>query len=337
MQRKLIAAACLILLAGCAPKNMIKTESLPGIPDAAYAKGVSAPFCGMLDGTLIVAGGANFPEKSLLEGGPKRVYRDIWALRGEAWERLGLLPDSTAYGATFSLPGRLVLAGGNVCGQSSAQVYELRADGSLAALSSLPFPLEQAGAAADGDDLYLAGGVSSMAVLRFRDGRWQEIASLPEPLVQPVAYVNGGRLFVWGGFNPETLLAPSEGLCLDLETMQWSEAPGVPDGGTFTGATAATLADGRLVVVGGVNKAVFERALRNTPEDRIPYLSQEPSWYRFRSRVYLFDGSSWTLPGDTPDAALAGPGVAADCNTVYVSGGELKPGVRSPHSFKFTL
>ena len=332
----LIAACIAFAAAGCSQNVMIKTEILPKIPDAAYAKGVSAPFCGILDGCLVVAGGANFPEKSLLEGGAKRVYRDIWALKEGEWNHVGLLPDSTAYGASFSRPGALVFAGGNVCGQTSAKVIELRADGSVTELEPLPFPVEQAGWSQNQEgDYFLVGGAGSDKVLRCHGGKWEVIASLPQPLVQPVAYYNAGKLFVWGGFNPETLLAPSEGLCLDLETLQWADAPAIPDGGTFTGTTGAVLPDGRLVVVGGVNKAVFEKALRNTPDDRIPYLSQEPSWYKFRSAVYMFDGKEWALAGDSPEAALAGPGVAAGDNTVYVSGGELKPGVRSAKSFTF--
>ena len=336
MSRISLYATCLALLAGCNPCPM-KITTLPEIPDPFYAKGVSAPFCGILDGALIVAGGANFPEKSLLEGGPKRFYRDIWAFRDGAWQHAGLLPDSTAYGATFALPDQLLFVGGNVCGKASAQVISFSADGVRQA-GELPFPVEQAAAARDGSDLFLVGGSTDAPVLRCRDGVWEQIARLPQPLVQPVACARDGKLFVWGGFNPQTLLAPSEGWYLDLETLEWASAPGIPDGGTFTGASAAQLPDGSLVVVGGVNKAIFERALRNTEEDRIPYLSHEASWYQLRRAVYVFDGQAWTLCGEAPEAALAGPGVAAlPDGRLYVACGEVMPGVRCPRIFILTL
>ena len=86
-----------------------------------------------------------------------------------------------------------------------------------------------------------------------------------------------------------------------------------------------------------VNRAIFERALRNTPEDRIPYLSREPEEYKFRKSVWLFDGLRWTTLGEVPEAALAGPGVAATASGLLVTGGELKPGVRSPKTFIITL
>ena len=356
----------LILAAGlvaCHTETMKVTE-LKAIPDAAYAKGVSAPFCGVVGDALVVAGGANFPDKSLLEGGAKRVYADIWALSSGEWVHAGVLPDSTAYGATFAVDGALVLAGGNVCGVTTDKVYELTLkDGAavLRALPPLPEPMEQCGWTRDGDRLYLVGGVGTTGVYACTIGEyvWTRLADLPEPLVQPVAFASGGDLYVWGGFNPETLDVSDDGICLQIsplaslgrndndsvissgaegvvEKSLWCEAPGIPDGGTFVGATGATLPDGRLAVVGGVNRAIFARALHNTPEDRIPYLSKEPAEYQFRQAVYAFDPASgaWTELVSDPACALAGPGVAVrPAGGLYVAGGELKPGVRSPKIF----
>ena len=335
----------LILAAGlvaCHTETMKVTE-LKSIPDAAYAKGVSAPFCGVVGDALVVAGGANFPDKSLLEGGAKRVYADIWAHTDGEWAHVGVLPDSTAYGATFAVDGALVLAGGNVCGVTTDKVYELTLqDGAavLRALPPLPEPMEQCGWTRDGDRLYLVGGVGTTAVYACTIGEyvWTRLADLPEPLVQPVAFASGGSLYVWGGFNPETLEVSDKGLVIssEVEKSLWREAPSIPDGGTFVGATGATLPDGRLAVVGGVNRAIFARALHNTPEDRIPYLSKEPAEYQFRQAVYIFDPASgaWTLLGADPACALAGPGVAVrPAGGLYVAGGELKPGVRSPRIF----
>ena len=335
----------LILAAGlvaCHTETMKVTE-LKSIPDAAYAKGVSAPFCGVVGDALVVAGGANFPDKSLLEGGAKRVYADIWAHTDGEWAHVGVLPDSTAYGATFAVDGALVLAGGNICGVTTDKVYELTLqDGAavLRALPPLPEPMEQCGWTRDDDRLYLVGGVGTTAVYACTIGEyvWTRLADLPEPLVQPVAFASGGSLYVWGGFNPETLEVSDKGLVIssEVEKSLWREAPSIPDGGTFVGATGATLPDGRLAVVGGVNRAIFARALHNTPEDRIPYLSKEPAEYQFRQAVYAFDPASgaWTLLGADPACALAGPGVAVrPAGGLYVAGGELKPGVRSPRIF----
>ena len=88
--------------------------------------------------------------------------------------------------------------------------------------------------------------------------------------------------------------------------------------------------------MGGVNRAIFARALHNTPDDRIPYLSKEPAEYQFRQDVFAFNpaAETWTLLGTVPACALAGPGVAVrPAGGLYVAGGELKPGVRSPRIF----
>lgn len=334
--RCLPALAAAVFAVACIAQPMIKV--LSPIPDAAYAKGVSAPFCGRIADTLVVCGGANFPDKSLLEGGAKKVYADIWAWAGKKWIHAGCLPDSTAYGATFEVDGALVFAGGNVNGTTTDKVYLVklhRGKAVLRCLPQLPVPMEQCGWTKDGETLYLAG---SEGVFSCKEGEyvWSKIADIPQPLVQPVAYAHGGKLFLWGGFNPSTLEVSPCGYV--LEGGKWYEAIPIPDEGTFVGATGAILPDGRLAVVGGVNREVFAKALHNTPDDRIPYLSQDPSWYKFRTAVWSFDGSSWTLIADDSACALAGPGVAASAHgSLYVAGGELKPGVRSPRIFEISL
>ena len=331
--------ASLLLAFSCTSMNTLKTSELPPIPDAAYAKGVSAPFCGYIGDTLVVAGGANFPDKPLLEGGTKKVYADIWAHDGAQWLHAGCMKDSVAYGATFQLDNALVFAGGNVNGKTTDKVYKVQLAGGkslLTELPSLPVPMEQYGWSQYGNNLYLAG-TEGVFCCQIGAWTWTRLCALPEPLVQPVAYATEKGLFLWGGFNPETLMAPSIGHFLNLETLEWESAPHIPDDGTFVGASGTTLPDGRLVVVGGVNRAIFERALRNTPEDRIPYLSREPEEYKFRKSVWLFDGLRWKELGEVPETALAGPGIAATASGLLVTGGELKPGVRSPKTFTIAL
>lgn len=352
MNRLLALAALAAALVSCKPKTMTTSE-LRSIPDASYAKGVSAPFCGVAQGVLIVAGGANFPDKPLLEGGAKRVYDDIWIKSPSFWKKwihAGHLPDSTAYGATFQLGDSLVLAGGNARGTTTDKVYLLHLSygkAVLRTLPQLPVPLEQAGFTKDGDRLYLVGGLSGAAgstgvyTCKITDYEWEKLADLPRPLVQPLAFAAEGMLYVWGGFDPETLEVSPRGirLCIDRPEA-WQEAPPVPDDGTFVGAAGVTMPDCRLVVVGGVNRDIFARALHNTPEDRIPYLSKQPAEYQFRSDVWRFDPATeeWKLLGNVPACALAGPGVAVGgLKEIYVAGGELKPGVRSPKIFSLQL
>ena len=107
MYNKSILTGCLLLLAvmlaGCSqpptskPNHMItctwnKLPDLPGMADTA-SLGVSAPFVGISNGMLLVAGGCNFPDKPVTEGGAKRYYSDIFALdlsdKNAQWQKAG--------------------------------------------------------------------------------------------------------------------------------------------------------------------------------------------------------------------------------------------------------
>lgn len=333
----ILAMVSAVAICSCKERSIMKITELPIIPDAAYAKGVSAPFCGVMGGALVVAGGANFPDKTLLDGGAKRVYADIWTFSDGAWAHAGVLPDSTAYGATFSLGGKAIFAGGNVNGKATAKVYEIRMDGAAATvteLAELPEPMEQAGWSQCKDRLVIGGGSTTRSIYIGDGQRWEKHAELTVPLVQPLFYLTEDKLYVWGGFNPETLEVSDKGLC--FHDGIWSEAQPVPDGGTFTGAAGAVLPGGELVVCGGVNRDIFARALHNTPEDRIPYLSKSPEEYKFRKEIYVFsENSGWRALHKAGEFALAGPGLAAaSSKSAFVAGGELKPGVRSPRILK---
>ena len=41
--------------------------------------GVARPFAGVSGGRVMIAGGANFPEKPLADGGRKRCHAAVWA------------------------------------------------------------------------------------------------------------------------------------------------------------------------------------------------------------------------------------------------------------------
>ena len=54
-------------------------------------------FSGIVDDVLIVAGGCNFPDEPVAEGGKKRFYDGVYAYQlndtvEHQWERIGSLP-----------------------------------------------------------------------------------------------------------------------------------------------------------------------------------------------------------------------------------------------------
>jgi len=64
---------------------------------------------------LIVAGGANFPEKKPWEGGEKIWHDTVFALEnpGDEWRVIGRLPHPLGYGVTVSHGRDLVCVGGS--------------------------------------------------------------------------------------------------------------------------------------------------------------------------------------------------------------------------------
>ncbi|MBP7638778.1 MAG: hypothetical protein KBA18_12950, partial [Kiritimatiellae bacterium] len=119
--------------------------SLPQQPDGRPAVGVGAPFYGEHGDVALLAGGSNFPEVPLLEGGPKRYYADIFALPAGAtnWVAAGRLSQPIAEGVSATTGKGVVCVGGTTDGKTSARAFLLAWDGARgqAAEHALPdFP-----------------------------------------------------------------------------------------------------------------------------------------------------------------------------------------------------
>lgn len=200
-----------------------KLPDLPGTTDTA-SLGVSAPFAGIHHGKLMVAGGCNFPDKPVTEGGIKRYYAEIFVLdlsasdpepssisagsrlsaqaAGSAagWKEAGQLPYPVAYGAAVSTPWGVVCIGGNNSDSSLVRVACLawnEATGELETrlLPSLPAPMDNLAAAFAGTKVYAGGGNEDgrpghtflCLDLSAPDGGWQRLPDFPGcARVQPV-------------------------------------------------------------------------------------------------------------------------------------------------------
>lgn len=312
--------------------------------DARYDMGVSAMYAGVAGDALVIAGGANFPDEPAAEGGKKAFYDHVYLYDGDGWRRIGTLPEPAAYGVCYSCGDGVILAGGANESGALLTVYFVEPSGDRAIISSsfeLPHAIEQAaGAAADGR-LYLFGGIAdgqpSASLFVLEDGAtgWRELAPAPEPLVQPIMAASGGRLYVWGGFDTTTKWVSGAGYCYDIQSDSWSAAAGHPEDGTFTGGCAATLGDGRILCAGGVDREIFAAALQLTGEASREYLRQPVGAYRFQRRLHIFDPATgdWSCAGEAECAARAGASMVVCDGGVWILGGELKPGVRTPQNF----
>lgn len=352
--------------------NLVNSDNLPAstfkieVEEAADTEdgiscGVSAAFAGLADDHVIKAGGCNFPSNPMAPGSVKKFYQAIYeVLRDEngkvSTERVGMLPAPMAYGASVTTPEGLVIIGGTTATESLSNVYKINvgADGKavVTELPALPATMDNMqGAWLDGKVYVVGGNVAgapsnAIYCLDFAklDKGWKRLADFPgNPRVQPVVAGSANakgepRLYVWGGFagkgeNRQATL-DTDGFEYNPSSGKWKaiEGPVTESGEAIStgGGIACTLPDGRIVVTGGVNKDVFLEALRNQAPD---YLSHPIEWYRFNSRVLVYDPakSKWEVAANDTETARAGAAAAVTPEgEVLLIGGELKPRIRTP-------
>ncbi len=364
-KRLIISFVLIALFTACTmAQNSNSIQRLVGFPteEQGFDKGVSACYCGVINGYLYIAGGCNFPDKPVAEGGKKRFYKAIYAAKLNAegnrleWKTVGQMPQPAAYGVSVTYENSLIFVGGNneTGGLTTAIRLRPTATGmQQEALPSLPHALDNMAGAVVGHILYVVGGncegvatqkVWSLDLKNTAKEGWKEEPSIPGiARVQPIAAtLEGGLLGVWGGFAPKTDSKAAQlamnGASYNAGCGTWTALPVPTDAlgeEVFTGgATAIATPQKGVVVVGGVNKDVFLAAINKLPEG---YLLHEPEWYRFNNRVLCYRDGAWTQLLQHPSVARAGCALAYWDGWVYVVGGELKPGIRTPEIVRFRV
>lgn len=138
----------------------IRVEAIAALPDSL---GVAGPFCGVVDQSLIVAGGANFPAGMPWEGGAKIWHTAIYRLDEPqgTWEQVGELPRPLGYGVSISIPEGLLLIGGSDANQHFAEVTLLQINDGRCVfreLKPLPIPLANSSGVLAGNHVFVVGG-----------------------------------------------------------------------------------------------------------------------------------------------------------------------------------
>ncbi|MDD3969448.1 MAG: kelch repeat-containing protein, partial [Proteiniphilum sp.] len=261
--------------------------STDGLQDD-LAKGVSAAYAALINGNLIVAGGANFPGKPGFEGGSKAYYNEmmLYDPTQKEWTLIGHLPVSSAYGVSVPVSDGALWIGGNSASQSLKSVYKISLSETgtigLEPFPGLPATMDNFAGCAMGDTVFIGGGnMNGKPANTFycmdakTDSGWTVLPEFPGlPRVQPVmaAVEQNNRKFVYlfgGFFGGDTENKPamaSDVLRYDVTARRWETAGCLADDKTgnpfsLTGAAAMSVDNRYILCLGGVNHGIFLDAI----------------------------------------------------------------------------
>ena len=350
------------LFAGCskpvAPESTtqdITWNQLPSLPDK---QGFAGGFAGVSHGSLLFAGGANFPDAPPWGGGKKVWYDSIFVLSSAdgPWKKLEqVLPRPLAYGVSVTHKDKLICIGGDDGKKAFRDVFsvELRqGKAAIEELPSLPAPSTGITGALIGDRVYIAGGLdrledqSSLARKSFwmldlsaPDKGWSVLPVWPGPeRFEAVSAAIDGKFFLFSGFRLQPgatsgsqrkfpvlrdgyKFTPSE----TTEEGTWKAIADVPRGVAASPSPAPVLGDDHFLVIGGVD----DDSLR-TPQGG---LAHHPG-FSTQCLAYSSITDTWIPLGTFPDttARVNVPTTIWNKTSVILSG-EARPGIRSPRVF----
>ena len=323
--------AALLLLSTAAVAVDLRWSPLPALPDP---HGFAGSFAGVNDGALIVAGGTNFPDAMPWDGGTKVWYDTVYELKKPdgPWQVVGKLPKPNGYGVSITTPDGLFIIGGGNADEHYRDVFRLTAD---AELPPLPKPCAfMAGCVLD-DVFYIAGGIETPTAtramntfwafdLKQQEAAWQELPPCPgKPRILACMAAADGAVHLFSG---AALKAGADGKA-EREWLQdaWRYRPGegwqkLPDMPRVAVAAPnpAPVIDSKIFILGGDDgvHANFE------PKTRHP---------GFPRSIMIFDTKSqtWSQSGEMPFSLVTANAVIWN-ERLVITGGEARPGVRSP-------
>ncbi|QIF01833.1 galactose oxidase [Roseimicrobium sp. ORNL1] len=315
-------------------------SQLPNLPDK---EGFAAMHAGVSGGALLVAGGANFPEKRPWEGGTKIWYDDIWVLDKPdgQWRNAGKLPKPIGYGVSVTWKDEVICAGGSNAEGHRADVYALKWEAgkvTTRTLPSLPQPFANTCGVLIGDTLYVAGGIdkpdATKAMHTFwslnladanANATWQTLPPWPGPermLATAGTHDGAFYLFTGAALHADKDGKPARDWLKDAYRFTpgkntWEKLPDVPQVAVAACTPAPSTERGLLLLCGDDGSKVGFK-----PETEHP---------GFPKGTLLFDVSAgdWHRLPDAPISRATVPTTIWN-GRIIIPSGEARPGFRSP-------
>jgi len=327
-----------------------RLSALEPLPDV---HGYAGMFAGVSGGALLCAGGANFPDKPLSQGGKKVWHDQVFVLEApdQAWRAAGRLPRANGYGVSATWRDGIVLAGGGDANANFRECRMMRWDGrqlTFLPLPSLPAAVANACGALVGDSLFIAGGQETPSAtstlarcfvldLAAAERAWREV---PWPRGAPgrvlgVAAALDGWFYLFSGTD---LYAGPTGAAERRylndawryrEDAGWQRLADLPHAVVAAPSPAMAAGRGNLAIAGGVWPEYLAAIPPNAPH---PGFSRGMLVYDSGADRWISIEAGGLPPGAPP--RVTAPLVAWRDRHVVTSG-EVAPGVRTPSVLTF--
>lgn len=345
---------------------------LPSADGVAKQPGLAGPVAGIINNSLLVAGGANFPDGMPWEGARKIYQDEIYFFEKEnghisnASVSKQRLPHPIAYCATVTTPQGLVFIGGeNENGISDKVILgknnEIANELVFSNMPPLPLPLTNLAAAYHNHIIYVAGGNSkngnsdkffSLDISNPASG-WQVLPDIPVKISFAVMAVqsNGDNdcVYLIGGRRKN-----SNGISdifntiyqFDIKNSRWQQKQSLPYG--VSAATGIANNDNHILLFGGdkgetfskeekLNVAIrdeeYEAKSKQLVKEQIALLQSHPG---FTNEVLLYNtvSDTWKKINPIPfDSPVTTTAINWD-NDIIIPCGEIKAGIRTPGILK---
>ena len=322
---------------------------------------------GVLSGSykdyVIVGGGANFPYETVLNGGAKKQYSDIYVLKNDK-NKLTMVQHTNleyeiGYGSSVTTKEGVYYIGGSPEKDYADDIILLTVDKNeklkVKKIGDLPFTISDGIAVEQDGKLYIGlgkqNGKESNKLYEYdlKTLKTKELASIPGETVrnQSVAQMLNGSLYVFSGGGS---VAYTDGYKYDIKANKWSKVSSVKLGNkeiSLLGANSVKLNNNEMLVIGGFNKEIYDNAVKNLGSlqgdelaaFRASYFTADPYEFNWNKEILIYNAKNdtWRTIGKIPFDAPCGEGLVLMGKTIYSINGEIKPGVRTNAIYSGTL
>lgn len=337
--------------------------------DGSLSLGFAGPINGVSNTVLIVAGGANFPDKMPWEGGKKHYSDEIHVLEKTGddfhWNKkaANALPEPIAYpGNTTTSLGIVYVGGENENGLSNkAYLLNWNADKNEVEIKSLPdFPLAITNIALThlnnvvyaigGDEAKQSSDLVFSIDLNAEKPVWKSLTKLPFALANSVSVIQNGKLYVIGGrtkTNSGISDLHNTTLAFDLKKQVWETKANISDGKQttcFSAGAGVAVGNESILILGGDNGTTFHKietylsqiAKATSDEEKSKLIAEKnilnTTHKGFYNDILQYNThtNKWSKVGELPFLAQVTTTATIWNDTVVLSNGEIKPGIRTP-------